>query len=130
MIELFDVLTYDYDIVENIDITTTDPDWTEVLNLVTPNREAGLYKINFGLQFSLNSTSQSFLYRFSTDGGTNWGPIYSKEVKDRSNIEVIEVEKLQTLASADAFNILVEVTREGSADCEVLEAFISVQRVG
>ena len=74
--ELFDILTYDYDKAENVAITTIDPNWTDVLSVTTPTREAGLYKATFSLMFTLNSTSQSFLYRFSTDGGTNWGPIY------------------------------------------------------
>ena len=126
--ELFDILTYDYDKVENVAITTTDPDWTDVLAVTTPSRGPGLYKATFSLKFTLNSTSQSFLYRFSTDGGATYGPIYQKEVKDRSNTEVLEVLKLVELTSAQVIDIVVQCTREGSADCNVVEAFISIER--
>ncbi len=51
-IEIFDILTFDHDEVENIDITTTDPDWTDVLTLTTSNREAGVYGLVFALQFT------------------------------------------------------------------------------
>ena len=130
MAELFDILTYDYDKVENVAITTTDPDWTDVLTVTTPSRGPGLYKATFSLKFTLNSTSQSFLYRFSTDGGATYGPVYQKEVKDRSNTEVLEVLKLVELASAQIIDIRVQCTREGSADCNVVESFISIERKG
>jgi hypothetical protein len=127
--EIFDILTYDYDKVNNLPVTTTDPDWTTALELTTPQRMPGTYKATFSLQFTLNSTSQSFLYRFSTDGGSTWGPVYQKEVKDRSNTEILEVLRLVEITSAAPIQVSVQVTREGSADCEVVEAFISVERV-
>jgi hypothetical protein len=130
MAELFNILTYDHDIAENIDITTTDPDWTDVLSVTTPDRETGLYQALFSLKCTLNSTSQSFLYRFSLDGGSTWGPVYEKEVKDRHNTEVIEVLKLYDQTTTSPIQIAVQCTREGTANCEVLEAFISIERVG
>ncbi len=65
MAELFDILTFDYDRVVDQDIVTTDPDWTDILSLSTVDRVAGTYGLVFSLKFTLNSTSQSFLYRFS-----------------------------------------------------------------
>ncbi len=127
--ELFDILTFDDTSVLDVDITTTDPDWTDILTLTTPDREAGKYGAVFSLQFTLNSISQSFLYRFSLDGGATYGPIYQKEVKDRSNTEIIEVvDVLQH--SGGPISLRVQVTREGSADCTVKKAFISVERKG
>ena len=128
--ELFNILTFDYDEVENIVITTTEPDWTDVLTLITLDREAGIYKATFSLKFHLNSTSQSFLYRFSLDGGATWGPEYEKEVKDRHNIEVIEVIDMIDHAADGVMDIRVQCTREGTANCEVLKAFISIERKG
>ena len=130
MRELFSILTFDHNIVENVQITTTDPDWTDLIDLVTPIREAGIYGLSFSLQFSMNSTSQSFLYQFTIDGGSTWGPVYQKEVKDRSNIEVIEVFNVVGVAVNQEISIGCRVTREGSADCEVLKAMITCERKG
>jgi hypothetical protein len=126
--ELFDILTYDRELVENTDILTTDPDWTDLITLVTPSRDAGLYALAFTLQFSLNSTSQSFMYRFSHDGGATWGAIYEKEVKDRSNTEVLEVFDVIETTAVGNIDVRCQVTREGSADCTVHKAVITCER--
>jgi hypothetical protein len=128
MAELFDILTFDYAEVENINITTTDPDWTDLIGLTTPERAIGVYSLGFSLQFSLNSTSQSFLYQFSLDGGATWGPIYQKEVKDKSNVEVIEVISILELAAPQIISLKCRVTREGTADCNVIKAIGSCRR--
>ena len=127
--QLFDILTFDNEEVENVVITTTDPDWTDLLNMDTPDREAGTYGLVFSLQFHLNSTSQAFLYRFSHDGGTTWGIDYEKEVKDKHNTEVIEVVDVLE-HTGGPIELAVQVTRESTADCTVLKAFISAERKG
>ncbi len=127
MAELFDILTFDHAIAQDVDITTTDPDWTDILVLNTADREVGTYGLIFSLQFTLNSTSQSFVYRFSLDGGTTWGPEYEKEVKDRSNTEIIEA--MDVLEhTGGPIELAVQVTREGTADCNVRKAFIVAER--
>jgi hypothetical protein len=130
MPELFDVLTFDSEVVENVQITTTDPNWTDLITLVTPNRAAGLYELSFSLQFTLNSTSQAFIYRFSLDGGASWGVAYEKEVKDRHNTEVVEVVNLIETTAIGNIDVRCQVTKEGSADCEVIKGFISCERKG
>jgi hypothetical protein len=130
MPELFDVLTFDSEVVENVQITTTDPNWTDLITLVTPSRAAGLYELSFSLQFTLNSTSQAFIYRFSLDGGASWGVAYEKEVKDRHNTEVVEVVNLIETTAIGNIDVRCQVTREGSADCEVIKGFISCERKG
>ena len=130
MPELFDVLTFDSEVVENVQITTTDPNWTDLITLVTPNRAAGLYELSFSLQFTLNSTSQAFIYRFSLDGGASWGVEYEKEVKDRHNTEVVEVINLIETTAIGNIDVRCQVTREGTADCEVIKGFISCERKG
>jgi len=127
--EIFDILTFDYNIVEDIDITTTDPNWTNVISVSTLERENGVYKITFSLKFHLNSTSQSFLYRFSLDGGNTWGPAYEKEVKDRHNTEVVEVIDMINHTGGQ-IEVFCQCTREGTATCEVIKGFISVERKG
>ncbi len=130
MAELFDILTFDSDEAENVPITTTEPDWTDVLTLTTTQREAGKYLLLFSLQFHHASTSQSFFYRFSLDGGSSWGVEYEKEVKDRHNIEVVEVSSVMNMTLPGIIDLRVQCTKEGGAVCEVLKAFISAQRVG
>ena len=127
--ELFDIITFDHTQVENQIITTTDPDWTDLLTLTTPDREAGTYGLVFSLQFTLNSTTQSFIYHFSLDGGSTWGPDYMKEVKDRSNTEIIEVVDVLN-HDGGPLDLRVQVTRESTADCTVKKAFISAERKG
>ena len=128
-VELFDVLTFHRTEVDNIDITTTEPDWTDLMTLAVPALATGVYGLVFSLQFTLNSTSQSFMYQFSLDGGANWGPVYQKEVKDRSNIEVLEVLNLIDHTAGD-LDIRCRVTREGSATCQVLKGLITCERKG
>jgi len=127
--DIFNILTFDYDRVVDQDIITIDPDWTDILSLNTVDRVAGTYGLVFSLKFTLDSTAQSFLYRFSLDGGTTWGEVYQKEVKDRSNTEVIEV--IDVLEhTGGVIQLAVQVTRESTADCIVREAFISAERKG
>ena len=125
--EIFDILTFDYNLVTDIDITTTDPDWTDVISVSTLDREPGTYKATFSLKFHLNSTSQSFLYRFSLDGGATWGIPYEKEVKDKHNTEVVEVIDIIEHTGGQ-IEVFCQCTREGHAACEVLKGFISVER--
>ncbi len=124
--ELFDILSFTDNKVQDIDITTTDPDWTDLIDL-NADLAQGKYLAMFALQFTLNSTTQSFIYRFSLDGGNTWGPEYMKEVKDKSNTEVIEVYKVIEHTGGN-LDIRVQVTREGTADCNVKEGFISIER--
>ena len=127
--EIFDILTYDHEIVEAVDITTIDPDWQDLMILTTPARDAGLYEAKFSLQFNMNTTTRSFMYEFSMDGGASWGPTYYKEAKDRTDIDVIEVFNLIDHTGGE-FDVRVRVTREASAACHVLKAIAVLQRVG
>ncbi len=69
------------------------------------------------------------MYRFSLDGGGSWGPIYEKEVKDRSNTEIIEAVDVID-HTGGVIDLRVQCTREGTATCTVLKAFISCERKG
>ena len=126
--ELFDICTHDHNIVENVPVETTNPDWTDLIDLVTPERAAGVYSLSFSLQVTMNSTSQSFMYRFSLDGGTTWGHTYYKESKDRSDTQVLEIFNLIELATPQIIDIKCQVTREATADCEVVKAIIACER--
>jgi hypothetical protein len=126
--ELFDILTFDHITVENVPITTTDPDWTDLISLTTPQRAAGIYSLSFSLQFTMNSTSRSFMYRFSLDGGATWGHTYYKESKDKTDTQVIELFNLLDLATAQVIDVRCQVTREATADCEVVKGIIACER--
>ena len=126
--ELFDILTYDYAIVENVDVSEIEPDWQDLCSLVTPMRSPGTYKLTFSLQFHINSTSQEFLYRFSLDGGGNWGPTYAKKVKGRDNMEMIEVLDIIELTASDTVNLKCQVSKTSSVDCTITKALISCER--
>jgi hypothetical protein len=128
MPELFDILTYDYNIVENIPITTTTPDWTDVITLTTPERAAGTYGLAFSLQFNMASTTKSFMYRFSLDGGSTWGNTYYKEAKDKPDIQIIEVLSILELAAPAIIDVRCQCTREAAATCDVLKAILACER--
>jgi len=117
---------FHYAQAENIDIATTDPDWTDVLTLTIPDAPAGTYKLDSSVQFTINSTSNSFIYRFSLDGGATWGPEYQKEVKDRSNTEILEV--LNVIEhTGGTLDIRIQCTREGTPDCTVIKALMTAE---
>jgi hypothetical protein len=132
--ELFKILTFKYAKTENVDVTTiisdSDPanQWTDLLSL-TETIEAGTYAVVGAIQFQVGTVRQSFIYRFSYDGGATWGPEYYKEVKDKQNVEVVEVLDVIEHAGGD-IDFKCQVTREGDFDCTVLKAILSVERKG
>ena len=126
--ELFDILTFDHVQVSAVDVTVVEPDWQEVIRLTTPVRDAGLYALTFSLQFTFQSTSQSVLYRFSLDGGSTFGPTYEKEVKDRSNTEVIEVLHLLELMSSQAIDVVCEMSQTEDHSLHVIQGMITANR--
>jgi len=126
-IELMDILTHDYQIIEDVDMTAIEPSWQDLLLLVTPDRSGGVYSLACSIQFSLDSTSQDFLYQFSTDGGTNWGAIYEKRVKGRGNIEILEVLDLIDHAGG-VMDLRCRVSKSGNATCTIIKAIFSLSR--
>ena len=127
-VELFNVLAFRHNIVENIDITTTDPDWTDLIALTATDMAVGTYALSFSLQFTLHSTSQQFLYRFSHDGGATWGYEYDKEVKDRNMTSVIEIFDILEHTAIGDIDIRCQVTRSGGAACNVIKAIAACER--
>ena len=127
-IEIFDVLVFRHNIVENVDITTTDPDWTDLMTLSVPDMSAGLYALSFSLKFNMHSTTKSFMYRFSVDGGVTWGITHYKEAKDKTDIQIIEVFDLIQTMAVGTIDIRCQVTREANASCVVEKGIISFER--
>ena len=127
MADLFQILNFQDAIVEGVDITTTHPDWTDLLTL-QETMDPGRYLLGFSLQFNVGSTRSSFIYQFSTDGGSTWGPEYYKEVKDKTNTEVLEVFNI-VQHGGGSIDIRCRVTREAEMDCHIVKGMIFSQRV-
>jgi len=127
MAELFDIFAQSDTEVNDVDITTTHPDWTPLITL-SGNKAAGRYKLIFSLQFQVGSTRNSFIYQFSLDGGNNWGPEYYKEVKDKTNTEIIDAFNLVDHPGG-LLDVRVRVTRESNMNCKVIKGLISAERV-
>ena len=125
--ELFDILAFESTVVENVPIDTTEPDFVTVITHQRTGLALGDYKLTFSMRFNHHTTSQSFLYRFSLDGGATWGLTYEKEVKERNNSEVIEVINVLKGIQGD-LDVRLQCSREGTATCTVEKAFISSER--
>ena len=74
-----------YDYVQGNSITVTGDVYEEIARLTTPSREAGIYKLSQSMLYSLNSTSTSAYFRFSTNGGSTWNEI-RREPKDNTDV--------------------------------------------
>jgi len=127
-IEIFDILTFDNRITENIDIVTDDPDWTEVNHFTTVSREAGKYKITFSAIWKLATTNKSGMARYSVDGGSTWKTFQSEpkdKTNDNANLFGVTVDH-----TGGAFDVQLDMTKEAgtsSMDCSFCE--ITIQRV-
>ena len=126
--ELFDILNFQDNVVENVDITTTYPDWTDLLQ-IQGTFVPGKYALVGAIQFQVGTTRQSFIYNFSLDGGVTWGPEYYKEVKDKQNVEIVEALTVFDHLSGD-IDFRCRVTRESDFDCNVLKGVITIERKG
>jgi hypothetical protein len=124
--ELFDILKFTSSEVENVDITTTHPDWTDLLQL-QGEFDAGKYAVIGAIQFQVGSVRQSFIYQYSMDGGVTWLHEYYKEVKDKQNVEVTEVLNVIDHPGGD-IDFRCRVTRESDFDCTVLKALLTIER--
>lgn len=80
--EIFDLLTYDYNKIEDVnDIPNT---WTPINSLTTPPREAGLYELKVSSIWRYDRTTSSAQFRFRINGG-DWS-VFEHEPKDRTDI--------------------------------------------
>jgi hypothetical protein len=127
--DIFDILTYDNQVAENITITTDYPDWTQINYFTSPVREAGKYKIGMSVIWKLGTVTKSGLLRYSLDGGSTWKEFQS-EPKDKTNDNANVF--AQTVDHAGgAFDIRIDMTREAgtaSMDCSFSE--ITIDRKG
>lgn len=104
--------TYDY--IKGTGITVTNDVYEEVARLTTPSRDAGVYKLSQSMLYSLNSTTTSAYFRFSTNGGSTWSEI-RREPKD--NTDVLPSAYTSTIAhTGGIFDLIIQSRKENAAD--------------
>ena len=110
------VPTYDY--IKESAITVTGDVYEEIARLTTSSRDAGIYKLTQSMLYTLNSTTTSAFFRFSIDGGVNWGEI-RREPKD--NLDTIPSAYTSTIVhSGGVFEVIIESKKENSGDILVV----------
>lgn len=67
--EIFDILRYELDARQNLDIDDT---YTEIANVTMSNAVLGDYEHTMSLTHSYDQTNSSAFFRFSIDGGVTW----------------------------------------------------------
>jgi len=82
--ELFDILRYEYNKVQDISIDTKYPDFTPVNSVVMQQADPGVYEVGVSIKWTLNTASSSGILRYSLDGGTTWYEAW-EEPKDRTD---------------------------------------------
>ena len=103
-----------YDYVQGNSITVTGDVYEEIARLTTPSREAGIYKLSQSMMYSLNSTTNSAYFRFSTNGGSTWSEI-RREPKD--NLDVLPSAYTSTIVHpGGVFDLVIQSRKENAAD--------------
>ena len=123
--DIFDILTFDNKVVENVTIGTDYPDWTEVNYFTSPDRVAGRYKVGMSVIWKLDTVKKSGMLRYSVDGGTSWKEFQS-EPKDKTN-DNANTFGLTVDHTGGVFDIRIDMTREAgtaSMDCSRSEIII------
>ena len=108
-----------YEYILASDVTITNDVYQEVCNLTTASLPAGTYQMSLATIYSLNSTTSSAFFRFSTDGGVTWTEA-SEEPKD------ITDKRARTVVLVDVFvggvkNIIIQARKEVAGDVMVLD---------
>ena len=131
-IEFFDVLAENikYNKVEGIDITAESPDWQEVNRLNWAGAVAGIYEAKIAISWSYDTTNRSGCVRFSLDGGNTWTDPSCEEPKDRTDTRRSSYTTIVEKATDGDFEVIVEVSKEGTHVMTVHECLILMKRFG
>ena len=125
--EIFDILTYDYDKQSGIlDIPDT---YTPVTAVTTPTREAGVYEYGISITWVYDRTNTSAFLRFSTDG-TTWNEFIA-EPKDKTDSNTTYYAFPKVITTSGPLTLQVEMKKEtgaGALDCNFADVYI--KRVG
>jgi hypothetical protein len=76
---------YEYQLIQDVDVSAVKPDWQEILNLNITDAPIGTYEFSISLAWQLNTTSSSACVRYSLDGGNTWVES-CEEPKDRTDV--------------------------------------------
>lgn len=125
--DIFDILTYDNQVTENIDITTDYSDWTEVNYFTSPDRVAGKYKVGMSVIWKLDTTNKSGMIRYSVDDGATWKEFQS-ETKDKTN-DNANTFALTIEHTGGPIKVKIDMTKEaGTAAMDCSRSEIVIER--
>ena len=116
LVILNDLNNFEYTKVTGHTVTSTS---FEAVASIYSIKDAGTYTITQSMLYSLDSTTTSAYFRFSTDGGTNWVEV-RREPKDNTDKEPMCASYVLVHAGG-AMDIQIESRKENSGD--VLEIF-------
>ena len=104
------LFTYDYIKLPN-QLVVAGVAWEDAMVLTTPSRVPGVYEIKWELLFTMNTVSKSAKFRYSIDDGATWS-ILTREIKDKTNENTIDIWFPHLISSAQEFKIKVQVAKE------------------
>ena len=111
--------TFDYN--QATSITVTGDTYEDILQVLTPTRAVGKYKVTLSMLYTFDSTSDSAYFRFSLDGGTNWIEV-RKEGKDITDKIPSTYTTMIDHTTEGIIDIRVEARKENLGDTLIVQA--------
>lgn len=125
--EIFDLLTYDYNRITNHVVPSTT--YTEVARLTTPPRNAGIYKVTTAGICNYSSISSSSYCRTSLDGGLTWLEI-ENEPKDKTT-DTIRGTTSTLVHPGGVIDMIVQAKKEQAAPTfTIIKLDMMIERKG
>jgi hypothetical protein len=111
--DVFDIITYDY---ERVDSQMDLPDtWTKINEVITPDREIGVYEIGMAVHWVFDRTTKSAFIRFSLDGGNTWSE-FTGEPKDKTDSNATYFAfPYENATDGGVIQVKVEIRKESGA---------------
>ncbi|OYT57754.1 MAG: hypothetical protein B6U76_00160 [Desulfurococcales archaeon ex4484_217_2] len=106
---------FEYDTVNDVTITSTAPDWQQLMEVDVANLISGVYKYTISVAWTLDSTTSSAGLRYSLDGGTTWIESW-EEPKDRTDVRHASFASVLVFPTDSPAHLLVQVSKENSGD--------------
>ena len=106
--------TYDFVQLTN-NLVVNDANWEDAMVLTTPIRQPGIYEYKWEILFTMNVVNASAKFRYSIDDGATWATL-SKEVKDKTNEETINIWFPYELTTAQVVKLRVQVAKENAGN--------------
>ena len=106
---------YKYDKRVNVAVSSIYPNWQEIGRLAVGTISDGIFEYKFSLTYTLDTTTRSAHFRFSTDGGTTWVE-FENEPKDSHDASPFAYFFPKTLTAQNHKDIIVEMSKENAGD--------------